>query len=347
MRTDDAQEVKSRIAQAISSIPGIPPEMVASVNALARHNPAAALKIIASERKNAAGEGKFTTEVINGIKYQRGPKGKLELFPTAKDDRTTAQKNLEAQGLKPGTPAFRDAMKAFMAKKGGVNVDVKVDTGKMPLGKKSINIVEADLMNASDSYRRLSEIKDTFDSKFMTYVSKAKSWLLAFAEKVDPGLLSDEDKRFLGDESIFKRKAYEALNLYIKQITGAQMSEAEAKRLTKAFVNAAGDSPTQFVSKLNDLIRTTRESVARLAYLKEKGIAVDPDTFKGRGIPQIYDGLKDKDGNVIKSPMQRIMDRRYLENYDKIRKLEPKATDDEVGRKATRRTAGQFGLVAR
>ena len=84
MRTDDAQEVKSRIAQAISSIPGIPPEMVASVNALARHNPAAALKIIASERKNAAGKGKYTTKIIDGERYQVGPTGKLESFPRRK-----------------------------------------------------------------------------------------------------------------------------------------------------------------------------------------------------------------------------------------------------------------------
>ncbi len=52
---------------------------------------------------------------------------------------------------------------------------------------------------------------------------------------------------------MYQRKVNENVNLYIKMITGAQMSEAEADRLSLAIATLA-DSPAQFEAKLKDSI---------------------------------------------------------------------------------------------
>jgi len=172
-------------------------------------------------------------------------------------------------------------------------------------------------------------------------------WLLNFADQLGFDI-KPEDKQFLSDAAVFKRNAYAALNLYIKRITGAQMSEAEAKRLSLAFTNPEKDGPTVFAAKLKDLIKTTRESVARLHYIKEKGFVLDRDSFEGPNIPGIHTGLKNrKTGEFVPSQMSKIMDRRYLENYDKLEKINPTRSKEDIATLARGRTARQFGLIAR
>jgi hypothetical protein len=41
------------------------------------------------------------------------------------------------------------------------------------------------------------------------------------------------------------------------------------------------------------------------------------------------------------------MGRRYLENFEKMRKLRPKASKEDIATLARGRTARQFGLIAR
>ena len=309
MRTDDAQEVKSRIAQAISSIPGIPPEMVASVNAIARHDPAAALKIIASERKNAAGEGKFTTEVINGIKYQRGPKGKLDLFPTAKDNRTTAQKNLEARGLIPGSREYTAAMKKHMAKTGGTDVTIN---NAPPNTKKTISALQTKAMDVVSGLDRIERIQETFQPKFQSighrvYISKlrlfakAQGGIIASAlSKIFGSELTDEHRKDLREFRAFEVEALTNVNRYIKEITGAQMSELEAKRIRAALPDPGDkdawlkfDDPVTFQAGLDQVKSSLRAVLARTIQMQRDGVVGTAETL------MVPSGRKNADGEEI------------------------------------------------
>jgi hypothetical protein len=90
---------------------------------------------------------------------------------------------------------------------------------------------------------------------------------------------------------MYRQTTIEHLNLYIKDITGAQMSESEAKRLGKAVPNAENDSPTQFESKLGNSIRMSRMAISRYQYLLREGFTasaiqkmmepIDPEAKEG------------------------------------------------------------------
>jgi len=315
MRTDDAQEVKSRIAQAISSIPGIPPEMVASVNAIARHDPAAALKIIASERKNAA-------ERANVPKWNPllGPHGKTlfqkntitgetKLFPTAKDNRTTAQKNLEARGLIPGSREYTAAMKKHMAKTGGTDVTIN---NAPPNTKKTISALQTKAMDVVSGLDRIERIQETFQPKFQSfghrvYISKlrlfakAQGGIIASAlSKIFGSELTDEHRKDLREFRAFEVEALTNVNRYIKEITGAQMSELEAKRIRAALPDPGDkdawlkfDDPVTFQAGLDQVKSSLRAVLARTIQMQRDGVVGTAETL------MVPSGRKNADGEEI------------------------------------------------
>ena len=119
-----------------------------------------------------------------------------------------------------------------------------------------------------------------FDPDYLTYQTKIEQSALKVAEKagVDIG---ESGREKITKVSKFKRNAIENLNLYIKEITGAQMSEAEADRLRKAVPDAENDSPTEFKAKMDDAIEQLRKKQTRYAYALENGI--EPESLYGSG----------------------------------------------------------------
>ena len=90
-------------------------------------------------------------------------------------------------------------------------------------------------------------------------------------QKGDPGW--DEYQRVVG----FRRDVSENANLYIKEITGAQMSEAEAQRLLLAVANLSND-PAQFQANLDGMIksfeRVQKAYDRRLMELVDQGVDI-------------------------------------------------------------------------
>ena len=76
----------------------------------------------------------------------------------------------------------------------------------------------------------------------------------------------------------FQRKAIENINLYIKEITGAQMSEKEATRLRLSQPDPGeqwyqGDDPITFKAKMDDVIKFAGASVARYDKYRSEGLS--------------------------------------------------------------------------
>ena len=284
--------------------------------------------------------------------------------PTA-ETKTPLRKNIESyiesHGYKPGSPEYKkEYIKLMGAGLSGKQFSIemtdkgtRITYGKgkgQPWGKKAIGTIESQILAASDGLRRLTAINEAFDPKMLTFGAKMEYQLLNFIDKIGFPI-SASDRQTMGNTTVFRRNAYEALNKYIKDITGAQMSEAEAKRLTKAFTDPDRDGPIRFKAKLDDLIKTGRETVARLSYLRHKGIILDKSQrlWKGRNkkgvivnIPGVHNGL-----STYVSPMAKIMDNKYQATVKIIRKLRPKEDIEKIKQLATIRTMDYFGLLLR
>jgi hypothetical protein len=122
---------------------------------------------------------------------------------------------------------------------------------------------------------RLKQIENAFDPRYLKLGTRWSSLLSAGKEKLGMNV-SVADKKQLREYSAFKRKAISNLNQYIKEITGAQMSEKEAERLMKGMPNPGqgmfdGDSPTEFKAKMDDVMSELRMAAARLNYVRKHG----------------------------------------------------------------------------
>lgn len=148
--------------------------------------------------------------------------------------------------------------------------------GDFGVEKKTKAGLEEKIVNVKDSLARLKAIKRRFKPEYQTWSAK-----LGFATgklKEKAGMeLSKEDQKTAKEFYSFKRRSIESINLEIKRITGAQMSEAEATRIRQGFPDPGegildGDSPTQFSSKLDDVTEAIEASGRRYEYLLRNGI---------------------------------------------------------------------------
>jgi hypothetical protein len=103
-------------------------------------------------------------------------------------------------------------------------------------GKPAQNKLEEGMINTADGIRRLQAIRGSFKPEYLTWARKIESMAASTKEKL--GLkLSEEDQARQREYTKFKRKALANISLYIKEITGAAMQEAEAKRITAGMPN--------------------------------------------------------------------------------------------------------------
>ena len=165
---------------------------------------------------------------------------------------------------------------------GGIPFKASVEGGESDVfgpTKKTTDDLQKGLVSSNENLARIENAADMFDPDYLTYQTKIEQSALKVAEKagVDIG---ETGREKITKVSKFKRNAIENLNLYIKEITGAQMSEAEADRLRKAVPDAENDSPTEFKAKMDDAIMQLRKKQGRYAYALENGI--EPESLYGQ-----------------------------------------------------------------
>lgn len=132
------------------------------------------------------------------------------------------------------------------AKAGASNVSVG------DFGKPAQNKLEEGMISASDGIRRLEAVRKSFDPSYLTLGTKWRNIVSAGKERLGVEL-STEERESLQDFTKFKRTTLANVNRYIKDITGAAMSEAEARRI-QAALPGMDDSPSEFQAKLNDTV---------------------------------------------------------------------------------------------
>jgi molybdopterin converting factor small subunit len=99
-----------------------------------------------------------------------------------------------------------------------------------------------------------------FDPDFLTTVGRARSGVSEVMSRFGVLDLFPGEKERYEDKAKFFAAVSDRANRYIKEITGAQMSEAEANRLLKAIPNVK-DDPAGFVQKLNFVMEVSEAAL--------------------------------------------------------------------------------------
>jgi hypothetical protein len=214
---------------------------------------------------------------------------------------------------------------------GGVNVSV---SPTLQMGKEASNKIDTGLLDTTQGVMKLSAIEGMFRPEFQQIAPRAAAMWSSWKDKAGVGLNPDESK-FLQDFSAYKRNSINALNEYIKSVTGAAMSEPEARRIMEGMPKPGeglfdGDSPTQFKAKLDDAMKQTKMALARYEYIKRNGIA-----------------LTDNNGNAV-VPLERmpqIMNDRGNELEAQFKKSNPSMPPAEIQGRVRAVLAKEFGLV--
>jgi hypothetical protein len=97
-----------------------------------------------------------------------------------------------------------------------------------------------------------------------TWTGRAATNALRLRDRsgIDALSLDEDQQKRLGSASAYRQELMTRVNQYIKDITGAQMGEEEAKRLM-AVQASPDDSPTELVAKLTNAIDIARMTVVR------------------------------------------------------------------------------------
>jgi hypothetical protein len=140
--------------------------------------------------------------------------------------------------------------------------------------KPANNKIETKIVDSEEGYARLQTIRDQFKREYQTFVGQGRGAWLELKDRF--GQLAPDEERYLREFSQFRQSTAQNLNLYIKEITGAQMSEAEAKRLSQGVPVAGngifdGDSPTRFQAKMNQTLRDLAFARMRYHYMRSGG----------------------------------------------------------------------------
>lgn len=210
-----------------------------------------------------------------------GVGGKAENDPTL-------IREMVAAGFEPGTPEFRAEYERRTAKGGMTVFDPNtgkplLSTGGAGLSKTTNTDLEARELDARDTLARLDRInQNIIDNPDIINLGR-------YAERFGAGVLNEmdklgidlneEDRKFLADMTAARGDILENLNFTIKAITGAAMTEAEAKRIGETLPGIT-DGPVVFQAKLERAIEAQRMAVARYNYWRSKGMGGKPWEFE-------------------------------------------------------------------
>ena len=200
------------------------------------------------------------------------------------------------------------------------------------LSKEARNELDKKELNTTESLARLGNIADTYKPEFLTWKTQAAQGAYWLKGKITGKLTPEQAASRQGYET-FKSDTLTNLNQYIKEITGAAMTESEAKRIIGTMPNME-DDPAGFEAKLNNVRKNSALAIARYRYMRE-------NNFKG----QPWDVGRAESVMPIQKMEQTIRER-AAQHYKEIKGAAPNAGDAEVYGAVKARIAREFGIDA-
>ena len=179
---------------------------------------------------------------------------------------TRRVRKYDAEGM-PGKP--KSGTKLSVDKNGSVTFEQGAGvTGA--LDKTNKRKIEEKAFNAQEAISRYRGIKDSFKPDLLRAKPKMLS-ALAQAKDFFSIDVTDEERQLVTEMTTMYRRSAENLALFIKDISGAAVSEQEADRLSKVMPNT-NDTPMVFEAKLNDALKQTQFALWRYHYALNKGL---------------------------------------------------------------------------
>ena len=141
------------------------------------------------------------------------------------------------------------------------------------------NSVQRQFMDSTADIDQAETLYNNFQRKFLERGYRAEQALNSVLDAWIKGSLSPQKQKELGEYTDYITRASTNLNNVIHRLSGAAVSEHEETRLKSGIPNPgehwwAGDSPTEFLSKLKTSIQLARLAQARWNYFLRKGLNV-------------------------------------------------------------------------
>lgn len=204
------------------------------------------------------------------------------------------------------------------------------------LTEPTANEIDKQQFNSVQALARLKDIEQQTNPDFLTIEGKAGLRITEFLNSFRSGqkLVTPEDRQQLEKFQSWRASSWDNANRYIKEITGAQMSEAEAARLLRAMPNPGtgvfdGDDPASFGAKMKNVTKTMRLSIARYNYLRKNGFNGDANAASSQ---------------LPLHQMEGVIQRKANELQNQIYKANPNIPKQDAKRVIRQQLRAEFGM---
>ena len=210
------------------------------------------------------------------------------------DSKTAIEKKLDLAGITDPEERKKYIIADLQGQTITIGTDGSVTIGKnigsSGMEKKTTGNLEQQIINSSLNFEAFKDIAKAYKPEFSQLPTKTKVWWTKIKDGLGDwnlfGDISEEDKQLVREYTAWEQKSYEAVNKYIKSITGAQMSEKEAERIMKGFADVRDLSPEQYMTKLEGILDNAQKSVIRNNLILMSGLDVPTITITKDGVTQ-------------------------------------------------------------
>lgn len=206
-------------------------------------------------KQKAAGQKSIIDRLLAEAQYAKATKGEkpvLKMIPTEDGSGSTQLTMLDPYtgetlgtvgGVKPPS-----GMSLSMDADG--NLTLTQGTGAN-LQKGTIKDLEKDIRTLTGQISMLDQAAATFDPELLTYGAELESFFGSKLAKINPSMLSDDQRDRLGRRTQFIRGVQQTFSTLLNELSGAAVSNFELGNARKYSVNP-NDDPISFEAKLRD-----------------------------------------------------------------------------------------------
>jgi hypothetical protein len=216
----------------------------------------------------------FTQNMSQGVNYMHPQTGEMVNVP-ANDALQRAE--LRARGfVEAGKPTLQGSKSDVL----GLTKPVTTD-------------LQTSIVNSAKQLDAFAQIAQKWNPSFLTLPTQAIQWANKGFERLTGQSVSADVAAQAQQYYDFRVQTQQALNSYIKSITGAQAAVAEYERLEKSFPNM-NMGPTEYLSALRESVKNTIGINKRAQQALLQGLNVTPEMQEAcqtRGQPCIWDSI--------------------------------------------------------
>lgn len=139
------------------------------------------------------------------------------------------------------------------------------------MAQPTLNRIEEQIVNNTARLQRVRDVAAAFRPEFLQIGPQIRNWAASAQERLGMQITPEQRQR-LEAYTDFRSRAYTELTQTLREMSGAAVTEGEAARLLAAIGDPSRDSPTEFQTKMNNVIRTVSLANARMHYYRRNGL---------------------------------------------------------------------------